>query len=191
MTIPNRQSRGERASADAEWVQRYCAGDREAFARLYDRYAGLVRAIAYNTTGRLNDAQDLAQDVFLRAWRDRDRLQDPEKFSAWLIGISRHVCMEWRRKQDRDRHAFGDLDTHPVATTYTQDREDENKRLHHALQQLPETDRLAIHLFYLRDEPTDQARALLGLSRSGFYKRLDRARQKLHDLLGKHQESTP
>ncbi|MBL4701513.1 MAG: hypothetical protein JKX85_09670, partial [Phycisphaeraceae bacterium] len=84
MAIRNRHTGGERVAVDAELTQRFCAGDREAFVKLYDRYAFLVRSIVYDTTGRLADAQDLTQEVFLRAWQKRSELRDPCKFTAWL-----------------------------------------------------------------------------------------------------------
>ena len=185
----NGQAGPQRTPADAGLVRRFCAGDRDAFVELYDRYAALVRAITYDATGRLVDAQDLAQEVFLRAWQKRGELRDPDKFSAWLIGISRRVCLEWRRKRGRDRLQPGDVDANEVATTEKRTDGEAFDELHHALLQLSDTERLALHLFYLQDEPAEPARALLGLSRSGFYKLLDRARHKLRELMSEHQES--
>ena len=55
---------------DRELVRVTIAGDKAAYGQLYDRYAPLVRAVCYDRTGNLADAQNLAQDVFLRAYEE-------------------------------------------------------------------------------------------------------------------------
>lgn len=57
--------------------------------------------------------------------------------------------------------------------------------------QLPPADRLVIHWFYLQQHPVDRARELLGLSRSGFYKRLDRAKRRLKRILARSESPLP
>ena len=186
-----RQHRPIRDPEDAELLTRVCKGDRAAFVTLYDRYAPLVRAIGYETTGRLSEAQDLTQEVFLRAWQTCGNLRHPEKFSAWLIGISRHVCLEWQRKQARDRIEFNNPQPIQAETAGNPGNPEEFNEIHHALQQLPESERLAVHLFYLEEQSAEYVRSLLHISRSGFYKLLARARHQLKKVLTEHQESKP
>lgn len=176
-------------SEEVKWVQRFCTGDRQAFTLLYDRYAGLIRSIAYNTTGRLNDAQDIAQDVFLRAWHKREQLRAPAKFSSWLIGICRYACLEWLRKQGRDRQRYEQIPNLEDHGQVQLPDDDQAQELHHALRQLPDKERLAVQLHYLHEQPVEQARDVLSLSRSGFYKVLERALGKLRQSIGEHQES--
>ncbi|MCK4343123.1 MAG: sigma-70 family RNA polymerase sigma factor, partial [Phycisphaerae bacterium] len=76
-------------ASDATLVQGVLSGDRDAFAELYDRWAGLIRATCFDTTRDLDTAEDLAQEVFLRALQKLGNLRDPRRFVAWLMGIAR------------------------------------------------------------------------------------------------------
>ena len=169
-------------SRDQQWIQKVLAGDREAFGHLYDAYAPLIRAICFGRTSNLSDAQDLAQDVFLRAYEKLDRLRDPARFREWLIGIARWRCREWHRQGAHRAHE-------PLPTEEPADRHGTSadaealQCLHRVLAALPERERMTVHLFYLEGLSTEQARCRSGLSRSGFYRVLARARQRLKRLL--------
>jgi RNA polymerase sigma-70 factor (ECF subfamily) len=164
-------------------VRQILRGNLDAYELLYHRYARLIRAICRDATGDLHQAQDLCQEVFLRGYRNLSALKEPEKFAAWLVGIARWVCQEWHRSRLRDRHQFvGDSPESEARTPDPVPQED----LDHVLAtiaRLPEIERLALHLFYLQENSVEDARAVLGLSRSGFYRVLDRARKHLRRLL--------
>lgn len=182
----------DRNASDEAWVRATLAGEPEAFGRLYDRYAPLVRAVCYDGTGGdLAQAQDLCQEAFLRAYRNLASLKRPEQFAGWLIGIARHVCREWRRSAGRRRKhltRLGDVarvegepgtgDDEPAAA------DEDLARLRAAIASLPQSEREALNLFYLMERPASEAAEALGLSRSGFYRCLDRAKQRLGRLLG-------
>src|SRR5262245_7365992 len=91
------------AASDGTLVLGVRNGDRAAFAELYDRRARLLRAVCYDETRDLDAAADLTQEVFLRAYRKLGELRDPQCFPAWLVGIARQVCREWRRSRRREQ----------------------------------------------------------------------------------------
>ena len=93
--------------SDKMLVRTVLAGDKAAYGKLYDRYAPLVRAICYDEARNLADAQDLAQDVFMRAYENLENLRDPNRFGRWLIGIARLRCKEWRRRSSQRHLALG------------------------------------------------------------------------------------
>ena len=191
MAIDKPECSGDPAAGDEELVRRSLAGDRAAFAALYDRYARLVRAICYQRVAGLSDAQDVAQEVFLRAYQNLGRLRKPERFGSWLIGISRTVCKEWRRRRRRDRLRFGRLGAADAAAADEGNDETELDALRRAMSALPERERLALHVHYLQRRPVESARRLFGLSRSGFYRLLERARSRLRELLREREEEHP
>ena len=76
-------------SSDKMLVEAVFEGENAAFKELYDRYAPLIRAVCFDTTGNLADAQDLAQDVFMRAFETLENLREPELFGRWIVAIAR------------------------------------------------------------------------------------------------------
>jgi DNA-directed RNA polymerase specialized sigma24 family protein len=88
-----------------------------AFSGQHDAWAAerarLVR-LCVRVTGDAAVAADLAQETLLEAWRSQQALRDPDRFSAWLSGIARNVCLRWMRRQQsplaRARSLYGTLD---------------------------------------------------------------------------------
>jgi len=176
--------------SDKTLVRTVLAGDKTAYEKLYDRYAPLIRAVCYDEAGNLADAQDLAQDVFMRAYENLYNLRDPDRFGRWLVGIARLRCREWRRRDSRRRDANVELNG---ARPMTPDPRDNGRlnRLRKTISTLPEKERLALHTFYLQGQSAEDARRTIGLSRSGFYRALERARKQLATLLVQQREDIP
>jgi RNA polymerase sigma-70 factor (ECF subfamily) len=169
--------------SDAELVASTLAGDREAFGRLYDRYARLVRAVAYRVGGDAPAVHDLTQECFLRAYRNLSRLREPDRFGAWVVGMARAVSREHRRSAHRDRHQFlgnGSLEiwADPDIPGAVQ-AEDEIEHVMRRVSELPERERLAIDAFFLQGCDAERAARVLKLSRSGVYALLGRALEHL------------
>ena len=172
---------------DSELATRAAGGDRQAAGEIYDRYAPLVRGILLDATGSLADADELVQQVFLRALSALDQLRQPESLCGWLVGIARREGAEYRRQAARRRKRFEPLVDEPpqVATDPATETIDAVRR---AVSELPERERMAVHIHYLCGEPVEAARGALGLSPSGFYKLLERARARLRASLLKKEE---
>lgn len=176
-------------NGDASDVPAALAGDRDALARLYERHAPVVLSLC-RRCGTPAEADDALQEVFLRAFRRLDQLAEPAGFRQWVYSIARRVCSERRRTgRRRARHETEatmrstQLDS-PVSTpAEAAEQSEQLDRLSAALDRLPEDERLAIHLHYLDPDPPVAAAAALGLSRSGYYKLLHRARRRLAGLM--------
>ncbi len=170
---------------DAALVEQARDGDAEAFAILYDRYARLIRAIAYDATAEYAAAEDIVQEVFFKAFRRLQQLRQPDRFARWLIGITRHAARDWQRNKRRDRHHFG-----PTPDQSAETEADQTViELRRAIRLLPKNERMALHLYYLNDQPAETARKAFGLSSSGFYKLLDRARKQTAVIMQRNRET--
>jgi RNA polymerase sigma-70 factor (ECF subfamily) len=167
---------------ERQLVERARRGDRDAYAALYDRYARLIRAVCYDTTGDMEHAQDLAQEVFLRAHRRLTSLRDDDRFGGWLIGIARRVQQEWLKRKRRDRRVQTGIPTQALAVD-SDANIDSEQRIKHALARLPEKQRLALHLFYLQGKSAAESQKVLQMSSSGFYKLLAQASEQITQLL--------
>lgn len=167
-----------------------------ALARLYDRHAPVVISLCRQASGRggrdLAEAEDAAQETFIRAFRKLDQLVDLARFRPWLYAIAANVCAERRRAAGRRaKHEGEAMKLHTATLNHSAEpapeRAEQLDRLGEALMRLPDDERLAIHLHYLEADPVRAAMPALGVSRSGFYKLLSRARQRLGDWLRAEQ----
>jgi RNA polymerase sigma-70 factor (ECF subfamily) len=180
------------------------SGDHDAFGRIHDRHAPLVLSVCRRhgpggPSGSRAEAEDATQEVFIRAYRKLDDVHDCTRLAAWLCTIARFVIRERRRALARRLkhedaamtaavHEHGGVSSAAPAAdpAIALERRERFAALESALDRLPDDERLAIHLHYIEPDPVAAARRTLGLSRSGFYKLLARARARLADLLRDH-----
>lgn len=171
------------------------AGNDAAFGRIYDRFAPVVLSLCRRHA--LSEAEDATQETFIRAHRLLHKVEGPHKLRSWLFAIARRVCSERRRSaRRRARHEEALAVSRTAANPGTPgpatapdpsspvEHAEDLERLSAALEQLDDRQRLAIHLHYLEADPVAAAQDALGLSRSGYYKLLARAREQLADLMG-------
>ena len=88
-------------TSDEELVARATAGDHDAFNQLVKRWERPIYALAYRTLGRDEEARDVVQDAFLRAYRGLKGFKGEAKFSSWLYRITLNLCRDWMRKERR------------------------------------------------------------------------------------------
>ncbi len=165
------------------------AGDHTAFARLYDRHAAVVLSLCRRLSPA--EAEDATQETFIRAYRLLHKVQSPSKLRPWLYGIARHVCSEHTRSQRRRKlhedqamlMRTAQRKAEASTTSETLAHVEQLQLLDGAIDQLQDRERLAIHLFYLESDPIQAAKSALGLSRSGYYKLLAKARDRLAELM--------
>jgi RNA polymerase sigma-70 factor (ECF subfamily) len=183
------------------------AGDPDAGRRLYDRHAPLVFAICREEVGprAREDAEDAAQETFLRAFRMRGRLTDCTGFRSWLCTIARLVCKERRTARAKERRDVGyglgasrgasagvaragaeRMSDHTAnellarqggaAPSAPLEERETLADLGRAIDALPEDLRVALHIFYIERDPVSVAKEALGISRAQFYRLVAEAR---------------
>lgn len=91
------------ARTDEELVARSIEGDADSFNQLVVRWERPIYALAYRVIGREEDARDVCQDTFLRAFRALPGFKGEAKFSSWLYRIALNLCRDWIRRQRRTR----------------------------------------------------------------------------------------
>ncbi len=91
---------------DAQLIPLAARGDRAAFQALVERHRALVYRVAYQYAGNHHDAEDIAQDVFLKVYRSLDRFRQDAQFTSWLYRIAMNACVD----RSRRRNPFGSND---------------------------------------------------------------------------------
>ena len=161
------------------------AGDDDAFARIYDRLGPVVLSLCRQRS--LSEAEDAAQETFIRAYRLLHKVESADKLRPWLYGIARRVCSEHtralrRRRRHEDQAMLtrtAERTAHAPSPGDSLEQAEQLQRLDGAIDQLDDRQRLAIHLYYLEADPVKAATGAMSLSRSGYYKLLARAREHL------------
>jgi RNA polymerase sigma-70 factor (ECF subfamily) len=183
-------------ASDGTYVQRVQNGDRDAFEVLVGRYEGMVFDLAHQYADRPEEAEDLAQDIFLRAYRRIEDLRDPDQFASWLYGIALNQCRDYAKNVRRDTYPFSHAgrDDGSVADVETRDQDaqlaadEHGARLWNALDELSPTYATPFLLKY-RDGLTYKAMSKrLDVSVSALKVRVHRARKKLRTLLEPYHE---
>jgi RNA polymerase sigma-70 factor (ECF subfamily) len=84
---------------DAEWIHKSQHGDADAFGELVKRYERMVHSLTFRMTGSMAEAQDLAQDAFVQAFRHLESFRGEAKFSSWLYRLTMNACLNWRKRR--------------------------------------------------------------------------------------------
>ena len=85
---------------DAQLIPLAARGDRAAFQTLVERHRGLVYRVAFQYAGNHQDAEDIAQDVFLKVYRSLDRFRQDAQFTSWLYRIAMNACVDRSRRRN-------------------------------------------------------------------------------------------
>jgi RNA polymerase sigma factor (sigma-70 family) len=171
-------------SADEQIVSRTLAGDRDAFGILVHKYQEMVFAYAFQKVRNEADAQDVMQEVFLRAYRSLYALRQPHRFRSWLYTIMSNECNRWlaRAAKTRQREvllADAGGDELRVEPGHTISTEGWRADLEQAMAALPDENRVAVSMFYMGDCSLKEISEFLGVSVNTVRGKLHRARQQL------------
>lgn len=171
---------------DAALVQRSLADGPSAFSEIVARYQALVCSLTYNATGSLSRSEDLAQEVFVTAWKELRQLREPEKLRPWLCGIARRLTANTRRREGREPVCAAEelADEHhapapgPVEEAISREEE---AILWRSLERIPESYREPLILFYREGQSVESVAAALELTEDAAKQRLSRGRKLLQE----------
>lgn len=103
--------------SDQQLVREYLDGDEEALAALVKRYLDSIYRFAYRLTGSASEANDITQEVFIKAWRSIKKFDTNKSFKAWIFTIARNATTDFLRK--RKNAVFSELDNETENFTST------------------------------------------------------------------------
>lgn len=172
---------------EAQWIEKALTGDDNAFGNLVETYQIPVFSLCYRMLGNSHDAEDAAQEAFLRAYQNLQRYDPSRSFATWLLSIASHHCIDRMRKRQLPAISTDVLpaeilpDHHaPNPEKKMQKRENE-AMIENLLRNLKPIDRAAIILRYWHECSEVEIADSLNLTVSAVKSRLFRSRQALAD----------
>jgi RNA polymerase sigma-70 factor (ECF subfamily) len=179
----------ENIDLDQTIVQQVLAGDVNAFAHLVTRYQTSVYNLCKKMLQNENEAEDAAQEVFLRAYQQLHTYQTERKFSSWILSIASHFCIDLLRRRhptmDLDEIMFWKTSQEPEPEEMAVSGE-ERGEVRELLKKLPEKYRMMIVLRYWYDLSYEEIAKTTALTLSNVKSRLFRARE----ILAKELQNT-
>lgn len=175
---------------DEEDIRLVSLGNEAAAARLYDRYARQVFAIAWNMLGERESAEDIVQDVFLKVWVNAKKITDRGvPVRPWILRVASNLCIDRKRK-----HREVLSDTLPESYDESADPSEElvaKERaaiVNDAIAQLPSRQRLALTLTNKLELSSKEAAAILEIGERALESLVARARRKLRESLAPYEK---
>ncbi|HEY8297227.1 MAG TPA: sigma-70 family RNA polymerase sigma factor [Candidatus Baltobacteraceae bacterium] len=177
---------------DTELVAATLAGNSEAFGTLVERYDRAVYHLAYRTMHDPEEARDVTQEAFFKAYRSLRTFKAGAKFSTWIFSIAYHACCDRlaRRKRYSNEALPERADSGPTPEQ-SAIASDEARRLRSAIAALPEKYRTVITLYHLQGKQYDEIAEVLGLPMGTVKTHLFRAKEQLRRILNESAMEVP
>ena len=181
---------------NVQLIRRILSGDDAAFSILMQKHQKGVHALIWRKIGDFQIAEEITQDTFIQVYKKLGTLEDPNRFNGWLYVIANRLCINWiqRNKAKMDRLNMQSLEdtspeeieeashlhheSHQRDTATTKHRQNLVKTL---LEQLPESERTVVTLYYLGEMTAKEIGKFLGVSVNTIKSRLRRARKRLQE----------
>jgi len=169
-------------------IKEVAEGDENAFGQLVKRYEHSVMNTIYRYIGNYSEAEDVAQEVFIKVWRNANRFKGRSKFSTWLYRMVVNQCLNYKSKHSEK---LGSLDeTIKTATTLKSsgveiefERRQRIEMVRKAVDELPKTQRIAIILSKYEGKSYREIAQIMGVSLSSVTSLIFRAKDNLRKRL--------
>jgi len=175
--------------SDIALIEQTLAGNQAAYADLVKRHQRFVFTLAMRFSKNREDAEEIAQDCFIKAYRSLSSFQRQSKFSTWLYSIVYTTAMTFLRKKRVDTDSIDDesvyvqLENHSGYDSNSAENRSRSYYLNQAIAQLLPDDAAIITLFYMGEQSLDEIGQALGIDPNTVKVKLFRARQRLKEKL--------
>jgi RNA polymerase sigma-70 factor (ECF subfamily) len=180
------------ADSDEAWAQRALA-DHEAFAELVRRYADRIYNLAYRMTGDRAEAEDLAQETFVRAYRGLPGYKPQHPFGAWIYRIAVNVCLTYRQRhgsaaseslsEETEAILYDNISDDSIALADLAERREVQATVQQAILSLPPMYRAVVVLYHLEGRSYEEIADLLHVPLNTVRTHLHRGRALLREKL--------
>jgi RNA polymerase sigma factor (sigma-70 family) len=171
---------------DNYYIGKVVSGQTNYFSFLVEKYQDIVFSIALKVLKNREDAEEMAQESFIKAYKSLHTFQGKAKFSTWLYRITYNTCISEVRKKRNYFVSTDDVQIQDEAEEMNLDgipEENREKYVKAAMGKLPEDEYTLVLLYYFEDQSIEEISKITGLSASNAKVKLHRARKKLYTIL--------
>lgn len=182
------QQIGAQEEREAALIRRILRGESDLYAQLVDRYAGMIHTLVARVIDCPEEAEEVTQDVFLKAFRQLDGFGGRSSFQTWIYRIACNTALSHARRTRR-RNTLSGVDERRLALLPDEEAERLEEWATHerqldaltrAVTRLEAEERALVTLFYYEDRPVSECAAITGLTEGNVKVRLHRIRKKLY-----------
>jgi len=178
---------------DNELISKVLSGDQQAYAGLVNRYQNYVFTLALRFTKNREDAEEVSQDIFIKAYRALPDFRGASKFSTWLYTIVNTTCITFLRKKRLEVHSLDNEKVFEVADSQDSgmkanlvEQKSRMAMVNDAIKMLSTDDAEVITLFYKGEQTLEEIARILGIEANTVKVRLHRARARLKEKMETH-----
>jgi len=178
---------------DEEIISRILKGEQSAFRILVEKYQNYVFTLVLRFTENPEDAEEIAQDVFVKAYRSLADFRGDSKFSTWLFTITRTTCLSFLRRKKLDTHSLDNerigLQVENRESGFNANLVEQKSRhtmLSQAISMLSVDDAQVLNLFYKAEQTLEEIGKIMRLDPNTVKVKLHRARQRLKEKMEKY-----
>ncbi|SEL81323.1 RNA polymerase, sigma subunit, ECF family [Aquimarina amphilecti] len=178
--------------SDQYYIKQVLEGDANAFSTLVERYQNLVYTVIYRMVRNKEEAEEVAQDTFIKAYRSLSNYRGEAKFSTWLYTIAYRKSLDAIKTKKRfvateliEEISEGEVTNVNDALSYLQDKE-RKQIISDSILKLPEEEAAIITLYYFEEKSVKEIKDIIGLTEDNIKIKLYRSRKKLYSILKYH-----
>lgn len=179
---------------DDYYIAKTLNGDTQSFGILVDKYQTMVFSLAIKMLKHREESEEVAQDTFIKAYKSLSKFSGNSKFSTWLYRITYNTCLDRIKSNTKFNNnveidKISDDALSSVESIFEGiERQERSEIIQSCMNQLPEDERIILHLFYFDEQSLKEIREVLSLSESNVKVKLFRARKRLFTIFKKSVE---
>ena len=174
---------------DIYYINLIIEGNTNAFNILVDRYKDLVYSLALKMVKNREEAEEVAQDTFIKVFKSLSKFKGDSKFSTWIYKVTYNTCLDRLKKQKREQQvvSIDEFNTNQIKSIDNaldkMENEEREKAIQDCIQFLPADDAFLLTLFYYEEQSLEEIAKVIGLTANNVKVKLFRSRKKLTTIL--------
>jgi len=174
---------------DIYYINLTIEGNSNAFGILVDRYKDLVFSLALKMVKNREEAEEVAQDTFIKVFKSLSKFKGDSKFSTWIYKVAYNTCLDRLKKNKREQHvvSIDEFNSNQIKSLDdaldVMEEEQRNQTIQDCINLLPSDDAFLLTLFYFEEQSLEVIAKVIGLTANNVKVKLFRSRKKLTAIL--------